>query len=113
MATQENEDSCTSITSKIYPKVWKNKKNRTRFIVQKEKFNLEQAVTMNECVSSKQECQTFDDIHPHASLCEQKKTKITLKVFDSKKKKIIEDDFHFPSCCVCTNDKKSNILLMI
>ena len=110
-ATTENIDSCTSNKSKIYPKVGKNKNNQTRFIVQKGKFNLNQAVTTNECVRSKQECKIFDDLHPHSSRCEQKYGRITLKVLDSKKHKIIEDDFHLPYCCVCTNDKKSNIFL--
>ena len=117
MATTENIDSCTSNKRKIYPKVGKNKNNQTRFIVQKGKFNLRQAVTIYECVSSKQECQIFDDLHPHSSRCEQKIGRITLKVFDSKTKKkkhkIIEDDFYLASCCVCTNVKKSSIFEMI
>ena len=112
-----NDDSCTSIKSRVFPRVWKNTKNQNRFIVQKSKLKFKQAVTTNVCVSSNQTCEISVNGHTHSGPCEQRKTKITLKVFDldSKEKNnvLVDDEFDLPSCCVCTIDKKSNIFKMI
>ena len=108
IADTANEDSCTAIKNRIYPKVGKNINNQTRFIVQKAKFNIKQAVTTNICVRAGKKCQIVDDEHLHSSRCEQRSGHLTLHVFV--KNEVIEDDFYLPSCCVCTNDKKSVFL---
>ena len=85
-------------------KVGKNVNNQTRFIFQKAKFNINQAVTTNVCVHAGKKCQSIDDEHLHSSRCEQRYGHLALCVFV--KHEVIADDFYLPSCCVCINDKK-------
>lgn len=107
----EKKDSCTSIKSRIYPKVAKNKDGKHMFIIQKKAFSLKQALTITTCVvEPRKSCTIFDAIGSSqlvSSQCDQVYGHVTLTVYDVNKNAILEDDFPVPSCCVCKYNSNS------